>query len=392
MRKRLFVLPGIVLGIILLTTGSFAPSEANDRYVHPDSLWAQWGDVSLRMEKSGRLQAYFESLHRRRRFQGAVLVAEQGVVLHKGYYGMADMRRQMPITDTTAFQLASVSKMFTAAAVLLLYEEGKIDLDDEVSAHLPGWPYAGMTIRHLLNHRSGLARYMAVASWYWKTPREPMSNADVLRQYIRHKPVHFFTPGKGFNYCNTNYVILACLVEQVSGLSFPAFMEERVFCPLDMRQAMIYSRVEDPEIAQEAIGYKAGGRGPYRAPNDYIDGVYGDKGMYASLRDLWQFEQAIRAGRLLRPGTWEQAFTPPPGTRGNYGFGWRTRQQGDERLIYHFGWWRGFRTCFMREPVRDRCVIVLSNYDIPGRNVNYWEVLREVQGSGSLWSDAREEE
>ncbi|MEL6675800.1 MAG: serine hydrolase domain-containing protein [Bacteroidota bacterium] len=336
----------------------------------------------LRILKHDELEEMFSFLHRKRRFNGAVLVAQKGVVLYEEAFGWANRRRKDSLHLHSAFQLASVSKIFTGAAVMLLQQEGKLNLDDELSLHLKGWPYEGMTIRHLLQHRSGLARYMAVASWYWKKVGVDMTNQDVLRQYVRHKPVHFFTPGRGFNYCNTNYVILAQLVEEVSGLPFDRFMKERMFQPLGMADAMIYSRKTDPEIPQEAIGYKAGWKGYYKAPNDYIDGVWGDKNMYASVRDLWQFEQGLRERALLTEESIAEIFTPgSPRRRNNYGLGWRMKV-GEDPIYYHFGWWRGFRSCYLRDVKRELTIIILSNQDHPGLNLRYWDVYKRILALG----------
>ncbi|MEO1448170.1 MAG: serine hydrolase domain-containing protein [Bacteroidota bacterium] len=371
---RALVVLGIICGISLLMGGPYGASRS---YSHLDSaaLWHKWGDATLRLLKGDDLQDYFDFRHRRRRFNGVVYIAEKGTVLHQKAYGVANERTRKALTMHSSFQLASLSKVFTATAVLLLYQEGKVDLEAPVSDYLKGWPYEKMKVRHLLHHRSGMARYMAVAAWHWKKPYTPMSNQDVLRQYIRHDPITFFRPGRNFNYCNTNYVILACLVEAVSGQSFRDFMEARIFSPLCMEDAMIYSRVDDPEIPNEAIGYKAGRRGYYRAPNDYIDGVYGDKGMYASMSDLVKFDAAIRDGSLLWPETLEAAYTPGSKYRSrNYGLGWRLRTYKGAKLAYHFGWWRGFRTCYMRDLTADRTIIILSNRDHPGLNLSYWNV------------------
>ena len=332
------------------------------------------------MIKSRRIEPYFEYLHKKRRFSGAVYIVEDGNVIHNKAYGFANLRRERPITTTTPFQLASVSKIFTAAAVLVLYEDGKLNFDDKVSEHLEGWPYEEMTIRHLLNHRSGLARYMAVASWYWKDHLKPLTNKDVLSQYVKNKPVHFFTPGNGFNYCNTNYVILASLVEKLSGKSFGEFMQERIFDPLNMDNATIYSRGHTPEVEDQALGYKGGWRGYYVAPEDYLDGVYGDKGMYASIEDLAKFDQALYNYTLVKKETLDQAFAPGSKRRSsNYGFGWRMRPWKYDNLVYHFGWWRGYRTCFIRDLERKLTVIILTNRDHPGYYVNYWDVYERVK-------------
>jgi CubicO group peptidase (beta-lactamase class C family) len=380
MKLRGIVIVVVAIFVSLLSTGNIQHSQVSMLDTPEECWWEEWKDVSIPMIKSRRVVPYFEHLHEKKRFSGAVYIVEDGNVIHKQAYGYANLRQKIPLTTETPFQLASVSKTFTAAAVMLLYEDGKLDFDDKVSEHLEGWPYEDMTIRHLLNHRSGLARYMAVASWYWKKIRVPMSNEDVLSQYLRHKPVHFFTPGSGFNYCNTNYVILASLVEHVSGMPFGEFMQKRIFEPLDMKNASIYSRGYTPPVEDQALGYKAGWRGYYVAAEDYIDGVYGDKGMYASIEDLAKFDQALYDYTLLKKETLDQAYAPGSSRKfSNYGFGWRMRPLKYDNLVYHFGWWRGYRTCFIRDLERKLSVIILTNRDHPGYYVKYWDVYEMVK-------------
>lgn len=379
-RNAFFV--GVIFALLfsLLPNRYIHPSQAYLASVTPECVYEQWEPVSLKLRKEDELAEYFETLFKKKRLNGAVLVAEKGTILHQGAYGFANFRNKQPLELNSSFQLASVSKVFTATAVLLLVQDGLLSLDDSLTTHLPGWPYENMTIRHLLHHRSGMGRYMAVAAWYWKDWRKPMSNRDVLRQYVRKDPPIYFRPGRRFNYCNTNYVMLASLVEEISGKSFGDFMQERVFQPLEMEQAMVYSRVEDPEIPMEAIGYKVGRRGYYRAPNDYIDGVVGDKGMYASVEDLYKFDQALAYGTLLRPELVQQ-MKEYGGTRykSRYGLGWRLKKREGRQLMYHFGWWRGFRSCFIRDPELQQTIIVLTNKDHPGRNLKFWEIYDFLQ-------------
>jgi CubicO group peptidase (beta-lactamase class C family) len=381
---------GLVIGLSLIFTllpnRKIHPSQAVVASMSVECLYEAWKEPSLRLLKGRELATYFEELASKRKLNGTVLVAERGTILHQGAYGYADLREKEPMKLESAFQLASVSKVFTATAVLLLVQEGKLGLDDLLSDHLKGWPYEDMTVRNLLNHRSGMGRYMAVASWYWKDWRRPMSNADVLSQYVRKKPPIYFWPDRNFNYCNTNYVILASLVEEISGQSFADFMQERVFDPLKMKQAMIYSRVEDPLIPEEAIGYKAGRRGFYRAPNDYIDGVVGDKGMYASVMDLYKFDQALYEGEFLRRDLVESMGEyGGKRRRSAYGMGWRIKKRDGRKILYHFGWWRGFRTCFIRDLEKEQTIIVLTNKDQPGLNLKYWDIFDELQTLDVEW-------
>ncbi|MEO1216879.1 MAG: serine hydrolase domain-containing protein [Bacteroidota bacterium] len=332
----------------------------------------------LRIMKAPAIDTIFSHLHHKRRFNGSVLVLQEGETLYKKSFGYANLRTKENLDEHSAFQLASVSKIFTAFAVILLQQEGKLTIEDKVADHIKGWPYKNMSIKNLLNHRSGMSRYMAVASWYWKSWRKDMSNDDVLKQFIRHKPPTFFRPDRNFNYCNTNYVILASLVEEVSGMPFEEFMQERIFNPLEMKDAMIFGRGQGMQIPHEAEGYKAGRRGYYVAPNDYIDGVWGDKNMFASVSDLEKFDKALRENKLLDQKHTEMLFEPGSKWRKyNYGLGWRLKR-GEENLIYHFGWWRGYRTCYIKDPTNDLTLIILTNRDHPGLNVDYWKVYKQI--------------
>lgn len=370
----------IVVIVIIITSLLF---DASPPKSHAGILTAIEEDshklgTYLRILKQPGIDSIFTHLHQKRRFNGTVLVMQEGETLYKKSFGFANLRTKERLDEHSAFQLASVSKIFTATAVLLLQQDGLLNIDDNLTEHLPGWPYEKMTIKNLLNHRSGMARYMAVASWYWKNWRTDMSNDDVLKQYVRHKPPIFFRPNRNFNYCNTNYVILASLVEKVSGKPFEVFMKERVFEPLEMNDAMIYGRGQNMEIPHEAIGYKAGRRGYYKAPNDYIDGVWGDKNMFASISDLEKFEDGLRKHELLDETHTELMFEPGSGRRRyNYGLGWRLRR-GEQSFMYHFGWWRGYRTCYLKDPENDLTLIILTNRDHPGLNVDYWKVYKQI--------------
>lgn len=346
----------------------------------PESLWEQSEGEHLRLHLSDRLDSLRIELSENHQLNGAFLLSHKGQPLMTFTQGMANFQEGKSLNEHSAFQLASVSKMFTATAVMLLQQDGLLCYDDLVRDHLPEWPYENQTIRHLLTHRSGLARYMAVASWYWKDLHQPMSNADVLSQYAEHKPVTFFTPDNGFNYCNTNYVILAELVERLSGMSFPDFLANRIFQPLDMTDAYVYVKGQPDSLDRRVMGYKPSRKGYYCASQDYIDGVWGDKNLCASLSDLTKFDRAHWEGSLLSPENLQEALQPgSPRRHYNYGFGWRLHVQPTETTPYHFGWWRGFRTCYLHDPATGLSMIILSNVDDTRRIPNYWETFHTIR-------------
>ncbi|MDP5171366.1 MAG: beta-lactamase family protein [Bacteroidia bacterium] len=366
----------------------FAPEMIEDQ--RPENLWQDNEAARMKSLVGQEITTYFGQLTDSLNFNGAVLVTHKGQTIYSLSRGLSNIRSQENLSQHSAFQLASVSKMFTATAVMLLQQDGKLAYDDLIQTHLPEWPYADQTIRHLLTHRSGLARYMAVASWYWKDLKQPMSNADVLAQYANNSPITFFSPDSGFNYCNTNYVILAQLVERVSGIPFPTFMQQRVFDPLGMEDAYVYSRGDSLTHSHEVQGYKPGRSGYYLAGQDYIDGVWGDKNLYASIADLQKYEAALYQGKLLSPDNLAQAWNPGSPTRHyNYGFGWRIKAGADEPLPYHFGWWRGFRSCYIHDHKTGIGLIILSNIDDSRRIPDYWDTFAAIQ---SLWPERRDVE
>jgi len=309
----------------------------------------------------------FDDLARRKVFNGVLLFAEKGRILVEKAYGHADLTKKDTLFMGSAFQLASVSKMFTAMAIMILKERGKLDYDDPVARYIRRFPYPGITIRHLLNHRSGLPRYESLADRYWDR-QKPFTNRDLLNLYWTFKPDLYAQPGTSFDYCNVNYALLANLVEAVSGSPFDEFLRDQVFFPTGMKNTFVY-RLHPGDTIPAYVPVGVPGHqslsGAYRkVNNDYLNGVVGDKGVYSTVGDLYLFDRALYGQVLVKGETLREAFTngSPAGhkMRDGYGFGWRIRS-GMDSTVYHFGWWKGFRTCFLRDMITDRTLIVLSN-------------------------------
>lgn len=308
-------------------------------------------------------------------FNGTVLIAEKGEVIHTGAYGLAHFRNKDSLNVNSNFQLASVSKMFTATAIMMLYEEGLLHPDDFVCEYLPEFPYDNISIRHLLNHRSGLCRYMALADEHWEDSR-PLSNKDVLCLFEDHQPELWFIPGSKFNYINTNYALLALIVEEISGQTFDTFMKEKVFEPLDMTHSLAYTELKKQTIHKQAFGYKGGRRRRIPVGHDYLDGVMGDKGIYSNVIDLYKFDKALREGKIVSLSIQEEAYQKgsPELRTHNYGFGLRMKTRYPN-IVYHFGWWRGFITCFIRDLKEDKTLIILCNRDRLRRSLDFWYIF-----------------
>jgi CubicO group peptidase (beta-lactamase class C family) len=310
-----------------------------------------------------RVQDNLDSLFRRTRFNGSLLVAKHGQVIYETYNGYFNPRTKTDtITASTPFHLASVSKTFTSMAILRLHEQGRLNIDDTVNKHLAGFPCEGVTIRTLLNHRSGIPKYdhyMENMGW---DKKKLVTNQDVLDFIIaRHKDIRIARPNRGFSYSNTNYALLALIIEKVSGLSYGNFLKQTFFDPLGMKDSYVFTM---SDTGRYLPSYYYSGR-LYQF--DYLDLVYGDKNVYSTVRDLLKWDQALRNDSLFTKQSLEAAYMPysfeKPGTH-NYGLGWRMYLlKNGKKLVYHNGWWHGNRTAFYRLLDEDVTIIALCNND-----------------------------
>jgi CubicO group peptidase (beta-lactamase class C family) len=310
-----------------------------------------------------RVKNNLDSIFRRTRLNGSVLVAKHGQIIYETYNGYSNPRlKSDTITANTPFHLASVSKTFTGMAIMRLAEQGKLNIDDTVSKHLAGFPCQGVTIRTLLNHRSGIPKYdhyMENMGW---DKKKLVTNQDVLDFIIaRHKDIRIARPDRGFSYSNTNYALLALIIEKTSDLTYGDYLKKTFFEPLGMNDSYVFSM---SDTGRYLPSFYYSGR-PYQF--DYLDLVYGDKNVYSTVRDLLKWDQALRNDSLFTKQTLEAAYMPysfeKPGTH-NYGLGWRMYcLKNGKKLIYHNGWWHGNRTAFYRLLDEDVTIIALCNND-----------------------------
>jgi CubicO group peptidase (beta-lactamase class C family) len=334
-------------------------------------------------KKAEKLDEKFTVLSKNLWFNGAVLYAEKGRLVYEKAFGHADIRKKDTLTVNSAFQLASVSKMFTAVAILILKERGELQLDDSIQVSIPEFPYHGVTIRQLLTHRSGLSRYMSLAHDRWIDKTVPLTNEDVIDLYVQYRPDPYFRPDNGMHYCNTNYALLASVVERISGMSFDRFVKENIFDPIGMDDSFVYNMNGDTVVSSYI---SEGVPGHYyrrwrwvKERNDYLNGVMGDKGVYSSVEDLFKFDQALYYNKLVSDSTIRQAYergSPKYWKRkDNYGFGWRIRESEDS-TVFHFGWWKGFRTFFIRDLKNEKTIIMLTNKDKGPGSQLLWDIIR----------------
>lgn len=308
------------------------------------------------------LDAFYNGKLLRTGFNGAILVARKGVVIFEQYHGYENSRTKTPVMDSSSFQLASVSKTFTGAAVLWLAQKEKLSLDDSLQKFFPQFPYKGINVRMLLSHRSGLPNYLYFCDSLWKDESRFITNNEVIKLMEVHKPPMQHLPGTHFQYCNTNYLLLASIIEKVSGQKYAEFMEQTIFRPLGMTNTFVY----DPASAARSHQTQSHKYNGQFEPDTYFDGVMGDKGIYSSARDMLKWDQALYSGQLLNEATLKQAYTPysheKPGIR-NYGLGWRLMVYPDstKNIIYHNGWWHGNNTVFYRFVQDSTTLIILGN-------------------------------
>jgi CubicO group peptidase (beta-lactamase class C family) len=309
-----------------------------------------------------KIDSLFQVLSTRRGFNGNVLIAQDGKVLYENAFGFADLKQKTPLNIESVFQIASITKQFTAMAIMMLFEEGKLNFTDTLQRFFPEFPYRNITIRQLLTHRSGLPEYMSFARRYWKSPKHLMNNNDVMDMLITHHPGLVFLPDRKYKYNNTGYVILACIVEQVSGLQFHTFLEKRIFIPLGMSKTFIYNTKNMSDVKYQTLGYMKNKR---RAEEDYLSGVIGDKGIYSTIDDMFKWDQALYTEQLVRQTTLQEAYTPFSYNRkrdNSYGYGWRiTTADDSSKIVYHAGLWRGYSSMFVRRLHDKTTIIVLCN-------------------------------
>jgi CubicO group peptidase (beta-lactamase class C family) len=336
--------------------GSPLPAPQADHASEVDALFAPWAHTGT---------------------PGAgVLVIQDGrIVLEKGY-GLANLESGSPIEPNTAFLLASVSKQFTAMAIMILAERGRLSYDDPLSRFFPGFPpYADkITVRHLLNHTSGLQDYEQLfvktgkisADWPRSIKGPPdncePSAADALRLLEEQTELRF-QPGAKWEYSNSGYMVLGQIVEKASGQRYRDFLRDTIFHPLGMTETAVYDETK-PKIPNRAASYRQASSKFANIDYTPLNGIYGEDNVVSTLNDMYKWDQALYTDTLVRQSTLAQAFRPGrlnDNSATDYGFGWSIGDRLGLHYVEHGGGWLGFRTFVLRYPQHRFSVIVLSN-------------------------------
>jgi CubicO group peptidase (beta-lactamase class C family) len=308
-----------------------------------------------------RVDALFEDFNHAGSPGASVMVIKGGkVVLAKGY-GLANVEERILCGTNTNFRLASVTKQFTAMAVMILAERRKLSLDERLTDFFPEFPAYGkqITLRHLLTHTSGLIDYEDVIP---RGTEIPVLDRDVLRLLVRQeKP--YFAPGTKYRYSNSAYALLALIVEARSGNTFARFLQENIFRPLKMRSTLAYEQGLSV-VPNRAYGYSPNASRFKRTDQSLTSSVLGDGGIYSSVADLHQWDQALYTDKLISRKMLKLAFTAGPATDHpdtGYGFGWYIGQYRGLREIWHGGSSLGFTTRIARFPEKKFTVTILTN-------------------------------
>ncbi len=306
-----------------------------------------------------QLSSFFDSNLLKTGFNGGILIAKNGNIVYEKYQGKIDLGKTDSITSNTSFHIASTSKTFTAIAILRLIQENKLSLNDTITKFFPAFPYPDITVKLLLTHRSGLPNYLYFMSNSDWDKKKYTTNEDVLQFLINEKPNKSYSPDKRFNYSNTNFVLLALIVERITGKLFPEYIQQKIFGPLQMTNSFVYT-YKDTLSATPSFTYN----GTFWN-NDFLDITYGDKNIYSTPQDLLKWDQALYTDQLIRPTLLDSAFTPysleKPSVH-NYGFGWRLQLlPNGKKVVYHFGKWHGFNAAFARLTDEKATIIILGN-------------------------------
>jgi CubicO group peptidase (beta-lactamase class C family) len=321
--------------------------------------------AAANQDVAARISGYMDALVKTGKFNGSLLIARDGAVVVSKGYGMSNFELDVPNTPQTKFRIGSITKPFTAIAIMLLQQRGKLSVQDSICKYLPDCPpdWQQITLHHLLSHSSGLAKHDQAAD-YLKTAMMPMSVMQLIQRF-KNKPADF-KPGEKFDYNNNGYILLGYVIERSSGQSYEAFLKDNIFAPLGMVNSG-YDQHE-PVIKNRASGYQRADDNGSLMNAVYIDQSqsFSAGALYSTTEDLLRLDQALYNDKLLSRKTQEVMFTPAIGEYGpapNYGYGWYINRQFNRRAISHPGGVPGFTGMITRFPDDKVVIILLGNLE-----------------------------
>lgn len=326
-------------------------------------------------EKMDALDDWLQLLFEKKKFNGGVLIAKEGQAEFIKTYGYTDFTQKERLTNQSSFRLASLSKQFTCTGIMLLEQKGLLNFDDLVSKHLKGFPYEGVTIRHLMNHTSGIPdSYMSLAPKHRDEIGDILTIDEVVSLIEKYPGKIEEPPLEQYAYNNTAYVLLAGIVENVSGLTFENFLQLELFDPLGMKNSRVWNLVSADETFENKTSsfMMLGGK---ELKPDFLDGIAGDGAVFSSLEDFLIWDDFWYNSPILSDKNRVEAFKSPTlndGTVSNYGFGWGISKDG--KSVSHTGSWLGARTYIGRDTDKKTMLVILDN----GLNVNIEAIGKQI--------------
>lgn len=335
------------------------------------------GQFAFGQNRVQKIDSLMNALFSTHDFNGNVLVAEKGKILYSHSFGFADETRKEKLTVNSIFETGSVSKQFTAMAIMILMENGKLKLDDEINRYIPELSnYNGITIRNLLNHTGGLPDYMEVMDSLFDKSKIA-TNKDLVAIYSKHKPKVLFEPNSKFEYSNTGYALLATIIENVSGLTYGDYLYKFIFKPLKMKNTFVYNRRLNPKkIENYALGYiSPDSLTGYILPDDFeetkfviwLDGIVGDGTVNTTVTDLLKWDRALYKNILLSEDGMKAIFevaTLNNKTKTSYAMGWEIEKfDVYSKMTRHGGSWPGYVAYIERHVENDKTIIILQNHE-----------------------------
>ncbi len=310
-------------------------------------------------EKIEKIQFFYDNYLGGNQFNGMFLVAKNGTIIFERYNGFSNYDEEIKIDRNSSLHLASISKVATSLAILRLVDQKLILLDEDVRNYLPELPYEGISVRMLLNHRSGIPYYGYFTYKSWPMGKM-LRNRDVLLLLKKNKFPLNFQPDHHFAYCNTNYALLALIIEKITKKQFPKAMQELIFQPLKMTQSFIMDNSREKESVSQSYNSRMS-----KQSFDYLDDVYGDKNMYSTVRDLLKMDMGTYSDNFLSASSKKEmyrGYSYENAGKKNYGLGMRIVElPGKDPYFFHSGWWHGNKGCYASLRADTVCIIALTN-------------------------------
>lgn len=333
--------------------------------------------IYIEDERNVKVHEFMEKLHQKSAFNGNVLIAKDDKIIYMNSFGWADYLMKDSLQIDSKFELASVSKPLTAIGVLKLVEQEKISLDQTVNDFFLDFPYRDITIRQLLSHRSGLPNYIYFSETVWPDRSKGMKNSEAMDLLIQHKPNRYGAPDGRHHYNNSNYMVLASIIEKVTGQDFAIYMQENVFKPAGMKNTAVLSKAVYEKIPTDVVGHDKVWR--RSVVQNYLDGPVGDKGTYSTVKDMYLLDRALREGRLIDPALLDSSYIPRSDEERKlfgYGYGWRTFSPKGNPIVYHTGWWHGFKSLYVRDLSQNITIVLLTN--MANNSLNHLDELYKI--------------